>query len=70
MGLGAYILEKFAVGTDMSYRNLDDGGLSRKIPIDHVLSNLMVYYVSKSAVSSYRFYKENILTGNSFKLFK
>lgn len=70
VGLAAHILEKFAVATDPKYLDLDDGGFGRRIPIDHVLSNLMVYYASKSAISSYRFYKENLLTGNMFALYE
>ena len=70
VGLAAHILEKFAVTTDPSFLDLDDGGFGRRIPIDHVLTNLMVYYVSRSAPSSYRFYKENFLSGATYRLFE
>lgn len=63
-------MEKFVIAVDIKYKDLDDGGFGRKIPIDDILSNLMVYYASGSALSSYRFYKENILTGNMFRLYK
>ena len=70
VGLAAYILEKLPVSTNPSFLDLDDGGFGRRIPIDHVLTNLMVYYVSRSAVSSYRFYRESLLSGAMFRLFK
>ncbi|XP_069464936.1 epoxide hydrolase 1-like [Ambystoma mexicanum] len=59
-GLAAYILEKFSTWTDAEWRHLDDGGLDRKIPLDDLLTNVMIYWATGSIVSSMRFYKENI----------
>ncbi|XP_061480791.1 epoxide hydrolase 1-like [Rhineura floridana] len=60
VGLAAYILEKFSTWTDKSFRNMDDGGLERKYSLDDLLTNVMIYWVTSSIVSSMRLYKENI----------
>ncbi|XP_060100495.1 epoxide hydrolase 1-like [Heteronotia binoei] len=59
VGLAAYLLEKFSTWTDKSFLNLDNGGLERKYSLDELLTNVMIYWVSSSIVSSMRFYKEN-----------
>ncbi|KAJ8009139.1 hypothetical protein DPEC_G00085790 [Dallia pectoralis] len=59
VGLAAYILEKFSTWTDRDFRNLDDGGLTRKFSMDDLLTNVMIYWTSGCIVSSMRFYKEN-----------
>ncbi|XP_076599673.1 epoxide hydrolase 1 [Chaetodon auriga] len=59
VGLAAYILEKFSTWTDVSYRDLVDGGLERKYSLDDLLTNVMIYWTTGSIVSSMRFYKEN-----------
>ncbi|XP_040207696.1 epoxide hydrolase 1-like isoform X2 [Rana temporaria] len=58
-GLAAYILEKFSTWTNPDYRELEDGGLYRKYSLDDLLTNVMIYWVSRSITSSMRFYKEN-----------
>ncbi|XP_003747399.2 epoxide hydrolase 1 [Galendromus occidentalis] len=70
VGLAAHMMEKFSAGIDERNRDLIDGGLGRKIPVDHMLANVMVYHASRSAVSSLRFYKENFLSRNMLSLFK
>ncbi|XP_069464798.1 epoxide hydrolase 1 [Ambystoma mexicanum] len=60
VGLAAYILEKFSTWTDPEFRNLEDGGLERKYSLDDLLTNVMLYWVTGSIVSSMRFYKENL----------
>ncbi|KAJ7340924.1 hypothetical protein JRQ81_004211 [Phrynocephalus forsythii] len=60
VGLAAYILEKFSTWTDQSFLNLNDGGLERKYSLDELLTNVMIYWVTSSIVSSMRFYKENL----------
>ncbi|XP_003215967.1 epoxide hydrolase 1 isoform X1 [Anolis carolinensis] len=60
VGLAAYILEKFSTWTDKSFPNLDDGGLERKYSLDDLLTNVMIYWVTGSIVTSMRFYKENL----------
>ncbi|CAL8312729.1 unnamed protein product [Lota lota] len=59
VGLAAYILEKFSTWTDKSFKNLEDGGLTRKFSLDDLLTNVMIYWTSGCIVSSMRFYKEN-----------
>ncbi|XP_010200160.2 epoxide hydrolase 1-like [Colius striatus] len=70
VGLAAYILEKFSTWTDKAFREKDDGGLESKYSLNELLTNVMIYWVTSSIVSSMRFYKENIskdpgLTGQS-----
>ncbi|NXX86605.1 HYEP hydrolase, partial [Urocolius indicus] len=60
VGLAAYILEKFSTWTDKAFRQKDDGGLESKYSLDELLTNVMIYWVTSSIVSSMRFYKENI----------
>ncbi|XP_034017578.1 epoxide hydrolase 1 isoform X2 [Thalassophryne amazonica] len=59
VGLAAYILEKFSTWTNRSFRDLDDGGLTRKFHLDDLLTNVMIYWTSGCIISSMRFYKEN-----------
>lgn len=63
VGLAAYILEKFSTWTDRNFRNLEDGGLTRKFSLDDLLTNVMIYWTSGCIVSSMRFYKENLGRG-------
>ncbi|OQR74038.1 epoxide hydrolase 1-like [Tropilaelaps mercedesae] len=59
-GLAAYILEKFSTWTQSNFRSLEDGGLTKKLSLDDLLANVMVYYASESIISSQRYYKENL----------
>ncbi|XP_026175141.1 epoxide hydrolase 1 [Mastacembelus armatus] len=63
VGLAAYILEKFSTWTCHDFRNLEDGGLTRKFSLDDLLTNVMIYWTSGCIVSSMRFYKENLGKG-------
>lgn len=63
VGLAAYILEKFSTWTNPDFRNLEDGGLTRKFSLDDLLTNVMIYWTSGCIVSSMRFYKENFAKG-------
>uniref|UniRef100_A0A3Q3XB42 Epoxide hydrolase n=1 Tax=Mola mola TaxID=94237 RepID=A0A3Q3XB42_MOLML len=63
VGLAAYILEKFSTWTSRDFRNLEDGGLTRKFSLDDLLTNVMIYWTSGCIVSSMRFYKENFGKG-------
>uniref|UniRef100_A0AAV2K699 Epoxide hydrolase n=1 Tax=Knipowitschia caucasica TaxID=637954 RepID=A0AAV2K699_KNICA len=63
VGLAAYILEKFSTWTDNEFRNLQDGGLTRKFLLDDLLTNVMIYWTSGCITSSMRFYKENFNQG-------
>lgn len=63
VGLAAYILEKFSTWTSNDFRNLEDGGLTRKFSLDDLLTNVMIYWTSGCIISSMRFYKENFSRG-------
>ncbi|KAM6915592.1 epoxide hydrolase 1 [Xenentodon cancila] len=63
VGLAAYILEKFSTWTNHDFRNLEDGGLTRKFSLDDLLTNVMIYWISGCIISSMRFYKENFGKG-------
>ncbi|XP_053300808.1 epoxide hydrolase 1 [Pleuronectes platessa] len=63
VGLAAYILEKFSTWTNSDFRNLEDGGLTRKFSLDDLLTNVMIYWVSGCIIPSMRFYKENVGKG-------
>lgn len=58
-GLAAYILEKFSTWTDKEWRNLDDGGLTKKFTLTELLDNIMVYWISNSITTSVRLYSES-----------
>ncbi|XP_009898473.2 epoxide hydrolase 1 isoform X1 [Dryobates pubescens] len=60
VGLAAYILEKFSTWTDKSFLHKENGGLESKYTLDELLTNVMIYWVTASIVSSMRYYKENI----------
>ncbi|XP_038654859.1 epoxide hydrolase 1-like [Scyliorhinus canicula] len=60
VGLAAYILEKFSTWTSKDFRDLEDGGLTRKFTLDELLTNVMIYWVTGSITSSMRMYKENL----------
>jgi juvenile hormone epoxide hydrolase len=60
LGLAAYILEKFSTWTDRSWINREDGGLTENFTLDELLDNVMVYWVTRSMVSSQRLYAEEM----------
>lgn len=60
IGLAAYILEKFSTATNRDYRKLADGGLEKYFTLDQLIDNLMIYYLSNSAVTAARIYKESV----------
>uniref|UniRef100_A0A336KI01 Epoxide hydrolase n=1 Tax=Culicoides sonorensis TaxID=179676 RepID=A0A336KI01_CULSO len=59
IGLAAYILEKFSTWTNLAYRDLEDGGLTKYFSMDSLLDNLMFYYIPNSILTSQRLYKES-----------
>jgi len=60
VGLAAWILEKFSTATDPDYRKLVDGGFEKDFSLDTVLDNVMIYYLTNSAMTSGRIYKESM----------
>lgn len=58
VGLAAYILEKFSTWTNPEWKNLQDGGLTKKFTLDQLLDNVMIYWVTRSITTSQRLYSE------------
>lgn len=58
VGLAAYILEKFCTGTNSNWRDLDDCNFSSKFTYTKLLDNVMIYWVTRSMTSAFRFYAE------------
>lgn len=56
--MAAWILEKFSTATNPEYRKLDDGGFEKDFSLDALLDNLMIYYLTNSATTAARIYKE------------
>jgi juvenile hormone epoxide hydrolase len=59
IGLAAWILEKFSTATNREYRQRADGGFENDFTLDALLDNIMIYYLTNSATTSSRIYKEN-----------
>lgn len=57
--LAAYILEKFSVWTNKTYKKQDDGGITEKFMLDELLDNIMIYWITNSITTSVRLYAEN-----------
>ncbi|CAH1366801.1 hypothetical protein MTP99_008088 [Tenebrio molitor] len=60
IGLAAYILEKFITGTNPAWKNLEDGGLTKKFTYTDLLDNIMIYWVTNSITTSIRLYSESL----------
>ncbi|XP_044270184.1 juvenile hormone epoxide hydrolase 2-like [Tribolium madens] len=67
IGLAAYILEKFITWTNPAWRDLEDGGLTKKYTYTNLLDNVMIYWVTNSITTSMRLYAET-LNKNQTKL--
>lgn len=51
-------MEKFILGTNPDWRNLEDGGLTKKFTYENLLDNVMIYWVTRSMTSAMRLYAE------------
>jgi juvenile hormone epoxide hydrolase len=60
VGLAAYILEKFITWTNSEWKNLEDGGLTKKFTYTDLLDNVMIYWVTGSITTSVRLYSETV----------
>jgi juvenile hormone epoxide hydrolase len=60
VGLAAYILEKFITWTNSEWKNLEDGGLTKKFTYTDLLDNVMIYWVTESITTSVRLYSETV----------
>lgn len=58
VGLAAYILEKFQASTGPANNQYFDG-IAKVFTIDAVLDNIMIYYLTNTATSAARLYKES-----------
>uniref|UniRef100_A0A1L8DZA1 Epoxide hydrolase n=1 Tax=Nyssomyia neivai TaxID=330878 RepID=A0A1L8DZA1_9DIPT len=58
VGLAAYILEKFSTFTNFGHQNLPDGGLTKRLTLEALLDNVMIYYLTNSMATSQRLYSE------------
>ncbi|CAG9770472.1 unnamed protein product [Ceutorhynchus assimilis] len=58
VGLAAYIIEKFTSWTNPEWKDLEDGGLTRKFTYDQLLDNVMIYWITRSITTSQRLYSE------------
>lgn len=58
VGLAAYIIEKFTTWTNLAWKNLEDGGLTKKYSYEMLLDNVMIYWVTRSITTSMRLYAE------------
>lgn len=57
-GLAAYLLEKYIVFTNPEWKNLEDGGLTKKFKLEDLLDNVMIYWISGCITTSMRLYAE------------
>ena len=57
-GLAAYVLEKFSTWVNNAYKHLPDGGLTKKLNLDELLTNIMIFWQTQNGAYSTRYYKE------------
>ncbi|CAD5223681.1 unnamed protein product [Bursaphelenchus okinawaensis] len=58
LALMAWILEKFVGGTNLEWQKSADGNLEKKYKMHDLITNLMIYWVNGTGVSTSRYYKE------------
>ena len=57
-GLAAYYLEKMAAGVNYDFVSLPDGGLTKVVSMDELLTNTMIFWVTGNGAHAVRYYKE------------
>ena len=67
VGLAAYVLEKYSTWVNPEYRHLPDGGLTKSLTLDELLTNIMVRHRTIS-VNLFRLTAFKIQNSNSFSL--
>ncbi|XP_060535742.1 juvenile hormone epoxide hydrolase 2-like [Cylas formicarius] len=65
-GLAAYILEKFTSGTNITWQKREDGGLDEKFTYTELLDNVMIYWLTGTATTSFRLYSETFNRSHGF----
>lgn len=63
-GLAAYYLEKMAAGVNYDFIKLPDGGLTKVVTMDELLTNTMIFWVTGNGAHAVRYYKEFVTTNN------
>ncbi|KPJ00030.1 Juvenile hormone epoxide hydrolase [Papilio xuthus] len=58
VGLAAYMLDRYMVFSNSSFKNTEEGGLDNISSID-MLDNVMLYWITGSMTSAMRLYKES-----------
>ncbi|XP_060527992.1 juvenile hormone epoxide hydrolase 2-like [Cylas formicarius] len=58
VGLAAYILEKFVTGSNFTWIH-HGGNLLEKFSFDELIDNIMIYWLTSTATSSFRLYAES-----------
>ncbi|KAK3738006.1 hypothetical protein QZH41_009636 [Actinostola sp. cb2023] len=66
-GLAAYIVEKFFVWTGCNV-NESSACLDSHFTKDELLTNVMIYWLTNSIASSMRYYKEAILSSDTWNI--
>lgn len=57
-GLAAYYLEKFSVGVNYDFIDLPDGGITKVVTLDELLTNTMIFWSTGNGAYATRYYKE------------
>lgn len=60
MGLAVHFLEKFSTGASIHNLLKKDAGLRANYDLDVLLDDIMIYWVTRSGTTSFRFYYETI----------
>lgn len=68
IGMAVQYLEKFITAASIHNRSKKDGGLKEIYDLDVLLDNIMTYWVTKTATTSYRFYSESFTGFNAASL--
>lgn len=50
VGLAAYVLEKYSTWVNPEFRHLPDGGLTKSLTLDELLTNIMVRILLKISI--------------------
>ncbi|KHJ43587.1 hypothetical protein D918_06092 [Trichuris suis] len=68
IGLAAYILEKYSTWTRRDYTTFSMGGLTLNFSLDELITQVMIYWVTKCAMPSVRYYREFLTEKDHFTL--
>lgn len=57
-GLAAWYLEKYSVAINKEYLKLKDGGLTKQVALDELITNVMIQWFSENGAYGVRYYKQ------------